>query len=293
MPGSRASEASIRQRRDHILGLVLDRQQVPIPVLAATFGVSSMTMRRDLVALQSQGLLLRRSGQAVAPPELHVQTSASFRRRAAVSVKEAVARAAVPLFAGARTLMVDDSTSVLPLLSLLAAQAPEPLTVVTNYLDVVRLADAEDQVEVHLLGGDYVPVLDATFGSACVEAVGRWHVDVFAFSMPAVDDGRCSHPLPSSVAVKEAMMSAADRRILLLDHTKLGRTAPHVLCAISDVDAVVVDSDITGHHLGMLRATGASVLVAPRGGMPHAGRADRRLVTLDSHASSALRSSGS
>jgi DeoR/GlpR family transcriptional regulator of sugar metabolism len=265
MPGSRASSASIEARRERVLDLVLDRQHVPIPTLAGIFGVSSMTMRRDLCVLESQGFLLRRSGQAVAPPQLQVQTSAGFRRRAAVSTKEAVARTALPLFSGVQSMLVDDSTSVLPLLASLAVEAHEPLTVVTNYLDVVGLAAGTDTMQVHLLGGDYVPGLDATFGSACVEAVARWHVDVFAFSVPAVDDGRCYHPLPSSVAVKTAMMRAADRRVLLLDHTKMPRTAPHLLCDLSAVDDVVIDSAVDERQLDMLRATGVTVLVAPEG----------------------------
>lgn len=263
MPGSRTSSASIQARRDRILDHVLDQQQVPIPTLAALFGVSSMTIRRDLSVLESQGFLLRRVGHAVAPPQLHVQTSAGFRRRAAVCVKEAVARTALPLFSGVESMLVDDSTSVLPLISLLAAPAHEPLTIVTNYLDVVRLTADTTTLRAHLLGGDYVPGLNATFGSACLEAVARWHVDVFAFSVPAIENGRCYHPLPDSVAVKRAMMHAADRRVLLLDHTKMPRTAPHLLCDVSAVDAVVVDSAVPERQLAMLRATGVPVLVAP------------------------------
>lgn len=263
MPGSRPSSASIQARRDRVLDLVLDRRHVPIPTLAALFEVSSMTMRRDLGVLEAQGFLLRRSGHAVAPPQLHVQTSAGFRRRAAVSIKEDVARTALPLFSGVQSMLVDDSTSVLPLLSSLAAQVDEPLTVVTNYLDVVRLAAGTDTLRVHLLGGDYLPDLDATFGGVCVEAVARWHVDVFAFSVPAIENGRCFHPLPDSVAVKSAMMRAADRRVLLLDHTKMPRTAPHLLCDVSSVDAVVIDSAVDDRQLDMLRATGVTVLVAP------------------------------
>lgn len=268
MPGSRPTSASIQARRDHVLDVVLDRQQVPIETLATLFDVSSMTMRRDIAALETKGFVLRRSGNAVAPPQLHVQTSAAFRRRAAVSSKEAVARTAAPLLSGAESVLVDDSTSVLPLISLLAEQAQEPLTVVTNYLDVMRLTGGRSRLRAHLLGGDYVPDLDATFGNACVEAVGRWRVDVFAFSVPAVHTGICYHPLPNSVAVKKAMMAAADRSVLLLDHTKMPKTAPHLLCELSDVDAVVVDSEVDADQLAMLRASGATVLIASRASVP-------------------------
>jgi DeoR/GlpR family transcriptional regulator of sugar metabolism len=61
------------------------------------------------------------------------------------------------------------------------------------------------------------------------------------------------------------MLCAADRRVLLLDHTKMPRTAPHLLCDVSAVDVVVVDSAVAEQQLAMLRATGVTVLVADGG----------------------------
>jgi DeoR/GlpR family transcriptional regulator of sugar metabolism len=263
--GGRSSAASVQARRDAVLELVLERRRVAILELAERFGVSPMTAHRDLDTLSASGFLTKQRGVAVAPSDLHVQTSAAFRRRAAVELKQAVALAALPLVGRPTTIMVDDSTSVLPLVRLLGERASGPVQVVTNYLEVARAAGDYAALSSHLLGGDYVPDLDATFGEGCVEAVGHWHVDLAVLSVPAVRSGHCYHSLPASAAVKRAMLKVADRRMLLLDRTKLDRTAPHLLCGVGEFDVVVVDDLADADELAAFHAVGVEVVtVTPR-----------------------------
>lgn len=264
--GVRSSEASVQARRDAILELVLERGEVAIPELAERFGTSGMTAHRDLDALSTAGFLTKRRGRAVAPSDLHVQTSAAFRRRTAVEVKRRLAEAALPLLGEPATLLVDDSTSVLPLVRLLGAQTEGPVRVVTNYVEVAREAGVHPALRIHLLGGDYNADLDATFGEDCVEAVGQWHADVAVLSVPAVRSGRCYHSLSASAALKRAMLKAADRKVLLLDHTKMPRTAPHQLCAVGDFDVVVVDDLADRDELEWFRDTGVDVVTVS---VPH------------------------
>jgi len=253
----------VQARRDAILELVLERREVTITELAGSFGISAMTAHRDLDALSASGFLTKRRGVAVAPSDLHVQTSAAFRRRAAVQLKQAVARAAVPLLGEPRTVLVDDSTSVLPLVRLLGEGAIEPVRLVTNYVEVARVAGGYSGLSTHLLGGDYVADLDATFGEDCVAALGRWHADVAVISVPAVRAGQCYHSLSASAALKRAILKAADRRVLLLDHTKLHRTAPHLLGGVGEFDVVVVDELADPEELDGIRAVGVDVVTVP------------------------------
>jgi DeoR/GlpR family transcriptional regulator of sugar metabolism len=265
--GSRSSDASVQARRESVLEHVLDVGECPIADLAGRFGVSGMTMHRDLDSLAAAGYLRKVRGRAVAPSELTVETSAVFRLRAAAGVKEAVAARAVDLVEGARTVFVDDSTSVLPLLRLLCRRTHGPLTVLTNYLQVVREVDgAASHVQVHLLGGEYVPHLDATFGPAALEAVRHQQVDVAVLSSPAVRAGTCFHALESSAALKTAALDVAGRSVLLLDHTKVGRGASHEMCSVARFTHVVVDDAADPAEVAAMRATGADVRVVHGGG---------------------------
>ena len=260
--GGRSSDASVRARRQKLLELVLERGDVAVRDLAAELGVSAMTAHRDVDALAREQLLLKDRGRAAAPSTLLVQTSAAFRLRAAQDVKTAVAAAALPVLAGAGTVLVDDSTSGLPLLELLGRSGARA-AVVTNYLRAAQVAAAAGDLAVHVLGGHYVPELDAVFGPATTEGVARWRADVAVLSNPAVSHGRLHHILPDSAAVKRAMMAAAATTVVLLDSTKLGRSAPHVVCGYADVDVVVVDEHAPAEEVDALRAAGVRVVLAP------------------------------
>ena len=260
--GGRSSDASVKARRQLLLERVLERGDAAIRDLAAELGVSVMTAHRDVDALAREQLLLKDRGRVAAPSTLLVQTSATFRLRAAQEVKAAVAAAALPVLAGAQTVLLDDSTSGLPLLQLLAACAA-PTTVVTNYLRAAQAAAGSQDLQVHLLGGRYVPELDAVFGPETVEAIGRWRADVSVLSNPALSHGKLYHMLPDSTAVKRAMLSAATTTVLLLDSTKLGRSAPHVVCDYSDIDVVVLDEHAPSQEVEALRSAGVRVILAP------------------------------
>jgi DeoR/GlpR family transcriptional regulator of sugar metabolism len=65
------------------------------------------------------------------------------------------------------------------------------------------------------------------------------------------------------MAGKRAMMTSAERRILLVDHTKFGRVALHKLAPLQDFDLVVVDSGIDATVLDELRKCAVPVEVVP------------------------------
>lgn len=255
----RSSDADVRSRRELVLQRVLELGQIEIRALADELDVSLMTMHRDLDALTTDGLILKERGRAIAPPALLVQTSARFRLRTSQAVKQSLAEAAMSYVRDATTVFVDDSTSCIPVLERLTGR--EPRAVVTNYLRAARTAAGVPGVTAHLLDGRYDPELDAVFGASTVEAVRRWHADVAVLGAPAVKSGRIYHPLADSLALKKSMMDNADRRVLLVDHTKFGHTAANVLGSAADIDLIVTDSGTPASEVDALRHAGAEVIV--------------------------------
>lgn len=267
-PLGRSSDALVADRRERMLRAVLAARSVTITDLASEFDVSVMTVHRDLDFLGEAGLLRKSRGRAIAPSGEEVATSARFRMRSAQAVKEAVAAAACGLIGSCHTMFVDDSTSVLPVLHSLPD--PSSVTVITNYLQAAR-ALAHTGASVHLLGGELAPELEATFGPVTVDAVAQWSVDVVLMGNPALTSGRLYHPRPESVALKRAMLAAAQRRVLLIDHSKLGQRALAHWGSVGEFTDVVVDSAADPVELAALRDAGPEVLVVD---VPGDDRAD-------------------
>jgi DeoR/GlpR family transcriptional regulator of sugar metabolism len=89
-------------------------------------------------------------------------------------------------------------------------------------------------------------------------------VDAVFVSTSAVDGQLAFHQEQRIVSVKRAMLEIATKRYLLLDHTKLGKTALHTIAPMTDFDLVIVDEDTPDEALRDLTRNGVRYVVAPR-----------------------------
>lgn len=262
-----ASEEQVRsspaERRDALRRRVLEEGFARIEDLAAQFGVSAMTVHRDLDLLAEQGWLTKIRGGATANPSALLQAGVRERSAAMQAEKAAIAATAAALVSPGQTVFVEDSTTALALVPHLVAAAP--LTVATNFLPVVQRLSGAPGIELVLLGGHWSPLQEACFGLGTVEAVRQLHADLLFLSTTAVVRGACFHRSETTVLVKRAMMATSARKVLLVDHAKFGRPAPHLLCRVADFDVVVTDSGIDTDDLHELRELPVQVEVAPVG----------------------------
>ena len=249
------------ERRERIAEYVLQRESVPARELAAHFDVSIMTVHRDLDELERQGVLRKSRGGATPQPSSLFESNVRYRLSAARAEKEAVARFALTLIEPGQAVLLDDATTTLALARLLPALAP--ITVITNYLATIQALHAASGVRLIALGGEYLPSHDSFTGVGCEAAIALLRADLFFMSTSAVSAGVAFHQEQEIVKVKRAMLAAATKRVLLVDHAKLGKTALHKLAPLTDFDLVVVDAGADDERLRELRDAKVPFEVAP------------------------------
>lgn len=261
-PSTRAG--SHEHRRFEIAEFVKARGGARIDELADQFGVSTMTIHRDLDHLHAQGMLRKVRSGAEAPPSEAFERNIELRKALNLAEKQAVAKAAF-VWAADRVDMqavaIDDSTTALHLLPALFEHLP--LTVVTNFLPAINELSTDARVRLNAIGGDYVPEFSSFVGPQSVRALRDMHYDVLFMSVPAVSRGMCFHPSSPAADLKRAFMESAEMRVLMIDHSKVARRAIHRICDVVDFDAVVVDEGVDPADLQRLQDTGATVVVAP------------------------------
>lgn len=209
--------------------------------LAERFGVSLMTIHRDLDELERQGIVRKSRGGVTAQPSGVFESNVQYRLKTMRAEKAAVADHALKLVEPGMAIMLDDSTSTLEIARRLRLGEITPLTVVTNFLEALNLLADQRGIHLMALGGDYDPLHSSFLGVSCVEAVQSLRVDVCFASTSAVHGGYAYHQEQHIVSVKRAMLDSAARNVLLIDHTKLARTALHRVAPLSRFDLVLVD----------------------------------------------------
>jgi DeoR/GlpR family transcriptional regulator of sugar metabolism len=243
----RPSEAEVEQRRQDVLSYVIEHGEVRIDQLTEQFGVSLMTVHRDLDDLAERRLVRKLRGRVEAYPALTMETAKRFRETEHVDVKEALAAVAIREVRPGQTVFLDDSTTLFPL----ARKLIGPQVVITNSLEVARILGDADGIEVRLLGGRYTD-FDSCVGPDTVSALNRMRADVGFVSATAVACGRLYHPDREYAELKTTALAVADRNVLVVDHSKFGRTATYAYGDVSDYDLVITDEETPGDELAAM-----------------------------------------
>jgi DeoR/GlpR family transcriptional regulator of sugar metabolism len=267
---------STERRRELIRNLIVDNGSVRIDELAEEFGVTIMTIHRDLNVLEEQGWVRKIRGGATVDPSAAIDTSVRHRMSVQLTEKEEIAACALQYVNPGDSVMVDDSTTALHLVYKLPSRAP--LTVITNFLVTMNVLAAEPGIELISLGGTYRPHYEAFHGLHTRESISRLRADLLFMSTTAILDGELYHESEETVLIRRALMDAAGQRILLADCTKFGQGAVHHLASLTAFDVVIVDSGIDERELASMREHDVEIRVADAGSEPDdvvSGAADR------------------
>lgn len=240
---------------------VLQQGSIAAKELAEIFEVSLMTVHRDLDELERQGLLRKMRGKVTAQASSFFESTVGYRIRSNSKEKEALARFALTQIEPGQSIIMDESTTVLPLADLLHTSVP--LTIITNFRMLLDKLGGVRGINLISLGGEYSTSYDSYFGVICEQSLASLSADICFISTSAVSGANTYHQHQQEVRAKRAMMEASERKVLLFDHTKLGKKALHRLVTLDQFDLVAVDSGIDEASLKTLRESGVPVEVVP------------------------------
>jgi|BarGraIncu00222A_1022003.scaffolds.fasta_scaffold01031_2 DeoR/GlpR family transcriptional regulator of sugar metabolism len=263
--GSRQSRQFERQHA--VTELVISEGSVRIEDVAERFGVSLMTVHRDLDKLESRGILRKTRGVATATSTSVIESSDVYRSNRQAAEKEALAVAAMDYIEPGQAIILDDSTTVMRIARHLAGKAP--ITVITNTLTLMNELRDTNGITLLGLGGLYYNWCSAFMGPMTRHEIAQFHADTFIMSTSAIINDVVFHQYLETLDTKRAMFEASNKRVLLADHTKFERQALHAMVPLRAFDAVIVDDGTSRMDIERMRNTGINVVVAAT---PHTHR---------------------
>ncbi len=160
-------------------------------------------------------------------------------------------------------MIIDAGTTVYHVARHLEEKSPQ---IVTNSLPVANLFAAANRVELLLSGGVIYPRLGVLVGPLAVESFSRIHADVAVMSAGGITLEGLTNSHGLLIDIQLAMIRAAAKVIMCLDHTKFGRRSVTPLCGLEPIDTIVTDSKSPPELVAQLRGKGIEVIVAPGDG---------------------------
>lgn len=262
-PRRRSSKAEGRKRA--ITEAVLETGSATAQELATRFGVSLVTIHRDLDELERRGVVRKFHGGVSAQPSGVFESQMSYRLGSMTAEKQAIADVALRFVEPGMSILLDDSTTVLAMIDGLAERAPLHVatTFVTGMRQLSELASDHDLTLIGL-GGRYDVAHDSFIGVQTNQQVAGIHVDAVFLSTSAVSATDMYHQEEQVAALKSAMLKSASRRYLLIDHTKLNRVALLKIAALSELDLIITDDGADPAVLAAWSAAGIAYEIAQR-----------------------------
>lgn len=228
------------ERRQAIIDLLVTARVADLDDLAERFAVSRMTIHRDLDDLEQAGLLRKVRGGATIEAGLQFESDFRIRALQDSDAKSNMAQAALALVEPGMTVIVNDGSMA----ALLGAALVDkrPLTIITNNAAVIDELRNVAGITLIALGGVFNVKFNAFFGVVTDHALSRLRADIAFISTPAVTGLQAFHMDDSVVRTKRAMMAAAEKSCLLVNHARFGRSALHVLADLSEFDSIITDA---------------------------------------------------
>lgn len=215
------NELSSVSRRGRIEEILKEKLHVTVKDMAARFGVSEMTIRRDFHKMEEQGLITVHYGGARL---CHVDSAGMdflSRQDRLYQNKLQIARTAAGYVKEGDVLFLDTSTTILLMLRFLPDMN---LTIVTNSLPVMEETYRNRKIRLYMAPGIYQEQYGGPLDYSTAEYVSRFHYDKAFFGASAVDvNFGVSATQEIESAAKKCVWKNADERYLLVDHTKFGK----------------------------------------------------------------------
>lgn len=256
------------ERQAFILSSLAARDIVSIAELTARLGVSHMTVRRDIQALEEAGRVTSVAGGVRLSRRLERELPHLQKAGLNTAAKRAVGHAAAELVRDGMVVYLDAGTTLLELARRIAAR--RGLTVVTNDFVICAWLSAHSDCTLYHSGGLVERENQSCVGGAASEALARFNYDIAFISTSSWTEAGLSSPSEAKGPVKRIAVERARRAVLVSDSTKYGAVAAMNILALQVFDTVVTDTGIGAEVARTLRERGAQVILAPQppGGGP-------------------------
>jgi len=239
--------------------MVREHGELDVVVANTLLGVSLETTRRDLRALESQGLIRRSYGRVFPVESSSFETSLAVRNQINPEEKNRIAAATIARLGEAQTIFIDEGYTT----ELIAQRLPDDrrLTIVTASLPIASMLAPRPNIQVIMLPGRVRGNTLAVADLWAADGLRRLNIDlaIVGANGVTVEQGMTT-PDPAVAAVKEAAIQRSNRRIFIGAHHKFGTSTFVTFAQLADFELIITGQELGATLTNRIVATGANLL---------------------------------
>jgi DeoR family transcriptional regulator, aga operon transcriptional repressor len=266
-PGTRgevrhAASGKRSRRMIAILDLLGQRGSVSLSEISGELGISPATVRRDLAELEYQRLLLRTHGGATVI-DSRSELPVALRDSQSPDAKRAIAQYAATLVPTERHAVALSGGSTTSYVARALSNHRE-LTIITNSLTIAGLVTSYPQLKVIMTGGLLRPQSLELVGVLAENTFKAINVGTAILGTDGVSaaGGVTTHD-ETEARTNNAMVTHAQRAIIVADGSKVGRLALAKVADVGDLSLLITDATADPAEVARIRAAGLEVMVLP------------------------------
>jgi DeoR/GlpR family transcriptional regulator of sugar metabolism len=255
------TKLKIDQRRSRILDQIKRDGKVSVAQLARSLGVTNVTIRCDLDALEKEGHLERINGGAVLGNGLRPLAGQLDPREVELRERKlAVAKAVAAMVSSGDTVFINSGGTAM-LTAEYLCKMHAGLNIVTNSVAVAAALAGTHSFRVVLLGGELNTQYGFTHGSDAEDKLRVYHADFAILSVDGISaHGGVTTYHPEEAIIDRIMISGANRVIIAADSSKIGKAGFMRVYDPTREITLVTNSDADETELDRLAERGVSVV---------------------------------
>lgn len=249
-------------RQARILELLAEKTFLQMNELANDFGVSSMTLRRDLCELEQEGKLVRIPGGARIQTDLDDEKTYVVRSKTFAEEKNWIGKKAVALIEDGDLIAIDVGSTMMQLVKNLDDR--KKIMVVTHWTPIIPYLHKKTNIKTVILGGCLYHKELSLVGKMTLETLNNFQPSKVFLGISGIsaEQGIISDFNIEEVEVKAELIRRGHEIIALADHSKIGKIGPVRIGQLSDVDVLITDRNADGGEIERLRGLGLRVILA-------------------------------
>ena len=245
------------ERRKEIIKMLEKDGFVKSTTLIKYFEVSGETIRRDLEYLQSKNALQRIFGGAVSNTQYEFSPESCVDEH--TEKTDSIAKAAAGLVKPGDTIFLDAGNTMHTVAKHLKNRSN--ITVITSSLAVLNeLVDSD--ITLIALGGIVTPAEGDIHGDLAIDCAQKFYCDKVFFSCSGITPelGVMDY-CAGNMTIHRHFSNRTDQYILVADSSKFGKKSTMTLCAVTDVDLIITNDDISSDDKETLNTLGVQLLL--------------------------------